>query len=307
MAKRHSRLTKVIGTILLLSQVVNVAMAKADTLLLRARQYQQAKRYEAALDVYNLALHDDPKLAEAYLGKVESFVALGWESKALDDCNKLIALAPNKYPVIYKYKAMAENQLEQPKNALADCNKAYSLGVKDELLLFARANAYKELGDYKNALADYTKIMEMQSKSKIQAVATIDLYDGQGELYEAVGQPDKAIADWEISIKSQPQHEFAYSHLAKLYDRTGKTDKAVEVYTKFLKFFPQDSQAWAEKGRYNFKQKKYQEAANDLSQAIKLEPVSYPKLYQARSEVYAKLGKANLAAQDKKTYNDMQR
>jgi hypothetical protein len=41
MAKRHSRLTKVIGTILLLSQVVNVAMAKADTLLLRARQYRR--------------------------------------------------------------------------------------------------------------------------------------------------------------------------------------------------------------------------------------------------------------------------
>ncbi len=303
----HNQIIAPCALALLVTMACNSAYANAQTYLTRARQYQQAKRYATALEFYNQAIAEDPKLVEAYYGRAESFVAAGWESKALPDCNKVIALAPKKYPNIYRFKALADRQSEKPADVITDCNKAIELGIKDERILYLRGGAYRELGDYKKALTDFNKIMEMMNASHLQPVPKIDLLDSRGELFEALGQPDKALADWATGMKLEPQHEMAYTQTARLYDRLGQTAKSVDIYSVFLKRFPEDSQAWAERGRFNLKLKRYQDAVTDLSHAITLEPVSYPKLYQARAEAYAKQGKSDLAAKDRKTFDDMQR
>lgn len=60
----------------------------------RGVEYRKGEKFAAALQQFNLAIQQDPKFLDAYVQRIELYCSIDQAAKALDDCNKAIALAP---------------------------------------------------------------------------------------------------------------------------------------------------------------------------------------------------------------------
>ena len=108
------------------------------------------------------------------------------------------------------------------------------------------------------------------------------------------GDNNGAKAAFQASIKIAPTAR-AYNDLGICFDNEGKEQEAISAYNSALALDSRWSMAWNNRGLAFGKLREYEQSISDYSHAIKLR---YATSYFGRSETYAAMGRADLAARD---------
>ena len=170
---------------------------------------------EAAAEIYEGILKDDPDTAEAYygLGRVQS--ARGDRSAAADQYRKACDLFPN-YGAAHYELALAYHKLGR----LSDAKEQLELRNRNPNIVPPVADPLRdELRDLDRSAMDHLE---------------------RGMLLEQVGRVEDAIAETEKALELNPSLVKAHVNLLILYGRVGNAGKAEEHYTAIVAVAPND-------------------------------------------------------------------
>jgi TonB family protein len=133
-----------------------------------------------------------------------------------------------------------------------------------------------------------------------------DAYYCRATMYRDKGERDNAIADMNEAINLKPDNAAYYGLRALVYADTNAYDKALADMLKKIELLKSEATHYDynSRGDFYFELGKYDDALKDYSEAIRLKP-DYQYHYADRANVYEKLGKNDLAAADKKKFEEL--
>ena len=160
----------------------------------------------------------------------------------------------------------------------------------------AVAKKAQDKGDHKLALELYDKAIQMRENSTEARYGKIISYD-------ALGNNKATIETAGQIIKIDPNATSAYYIRGTAYIqlqpyKTSNYKKANQDLSVAIKNAPQFDSAWINRGMSWVGQKKFNEALEDINQAIKIKETG--GAYRARATVYRLQGKEDLAQADEK-------
>ncbi len=122
----------------------------------RGSHYYDKKDYKRAMEDFNKAIAIDPNHSEALLNRGAVYHIQKQEAKAMDDYNKVIQLTPYESKA-YLNRGMLLTTQNKVQDALRDLNKGIELNPNYGMLYYYRSKAYVKAGNKTKALADAQK------------------------------------------------------------------------------------------------------------------------------------------------------
>jgi tetratricopeptide (TPR) repeat protein len=237
--------------------------------------------------------------AEYSLGRFY-FDCQGNNEKAEEHITKAILLKPKTLQEydLYYLRGVYRSQLNHFADSAKDLSYSLKLKPNNTLCLYRLGNAYCLIKEDAKALEIYSKVISL--------VPTTDpLYRkclfGRAQIYQKTNQYQKAIDDFTaLSKVSLP--EGLYLPRANCYEKLHQYDKAMADYNHMTEYDPDNDDVYRKRADLYLVLGKTKEAFKDYDQAIKLSPS--PTNYRTRAAAYAKMGRKDLAALDKKKAGD---
>ena len=106
-----------------------------------------------------------------------------------------------------------------------------------------------------------------------------DAFHNRGDAWSSKGDSDRAIADYDAAIALDPKN--AISHSSRAFEWTAKGDysRAIADYDAAIRLNPKSSSAHLARGRVGLYSGNHPRAISDLEQAFELEPNKYTALW----------------------------
>jgi tetratricopeptide (TPR) repeat protein len=160
----------------------------------------------------------------------------------------------------------------------------------DEVFLHkTAAEIYYESKQYKKAAKHYSRVLS-GNKSMSEAKKSV-YYFARGASYERLGNFEKASADLEKSLESNPNNPTVMNYLGYMWIDTGnKIDEAFAHIQKALLLRPNDGSIIDSMGWAYFKKADYESAAQLLERAVELLPDD-ATINMHLGDTYEKLGR----------------
>lgn len=204
----------------------------------RGAAYRKTGETDKALADFNRAESVDPKNGDLYKERAFLFQKQGNSEAALKEYGKAIKFKPTTR--VYKMRGNLLEQNKQFEKALADYDSAYALcmsasspedkdGVSEVLMYRGRLNF--RLNRLDAALADCNKALKIHPHSR-------KVLETRAEIYEAKKQWQKALADYDGYIATNPLN--LRGHLAKvrIYELQGNLKSALAELNKCININP---------------------------------------------------------------------
>jgi len=257
-----------------------------------ARQALVGKDYERAYDLANAALKQNPEMAEAFFvrGAGVYYSAFGEEKEAVKDLEKARKLG-------YKTAELFEvlGKLYDARREYDKAIEAVSYGIEncpDKELWRCRAALYQTVGKKEQALEDLNVYVGYVPDKAMG-------YHLRANVLQLMGRNEEALEDLAACVKHNPNNTHAMTSRATLLAQMGRNQEALDQISKVMATDQYDDDAFRLRGDIYFNLKQYDRAVTDYSKAIKMSPEYARAGYEARSRAYEKLGKLDLAKQDK--------
>ena len=119
---------------------------------------------------------------------------------------------------------------------------------------------------------DWKDEVTLWSDAKKKSPKLVRPYNNVGEAYDKLGKYDKAIAEFEGSLKINPNYFFGLNNLGNIYGKQRKLPEAIEYFKKALKIKPDYSPAHYNLARALHLTGKRQEAAESYRKSIQFNP-----------------------------------
>lgn len=233
-ARRRKLWSQLIAVIVLVAVLLTSCGSKAATAtdkIKLGQKYLTELNYTEAIASFTEAIKLDPNNIQAYMGRVEAYLALGEYDKALKDyqfvCRKTEEM-PYTRALSYIGQAEVYERTGKPEKALSDYELSKALlnasdagkaedvseegvGVKLVQVLYAHAALCETLKKYNNALQDYNVLLELGEKveSKRDEILS-QLGESVGEENGLLGTEADKVApepDTEESVEERPTEE----------------------------------------------------------------------------------------------------
>lgn len=288
----------------------------AELLALRAALKTSNKQYFEALNDFNIAIEFDP-LNEKYLfgrGKLNA-VNLNNPTKAMDDFNFILSRNPNNakalnglgvcyensgdyQKAILQFEKVINLEKTDPKTAafgysnlarihalnnkydlsLVEYSKAIELDPMNPDRYYGRANFYaNQKDDFNKALLDFSKAIELEPNN-------LKYLYGRGRLFSNKNEFIDAIKDFEMILDIDSNSIDAINYLGIIYHNQGDFLKSIDQYSKGISIEIIDSVSasycYCNRARVYVELNEYNEALDDFSHAIQLNPTDAELLYQ---------------------------
>ncbi|MBC8288318.1 MAG: tetratricopeptide repeat protein [Nitrospinae bacterium] len=133
------------------------------------------------------------------------------------------------------------------------------------ILIFFSLGVMTRNGDWKDEVT-------LWSDAKKKSPKLVRPYNNVGEAYDKLGKYDEAIAEFEGSLKINPDYFFGLSNLGNIYGKQRKLPEAIDYFKKALKQKPDYSPAHYNLARALHLTGKRQEAAESYRKSIKSNP-----------------------------------
>ncbi len=148
--------------------------------------------------------------------------------------------APEK-PAIQDFTGAAP--FAQPPGAVSPLAPAVAAAPPDVSQL-APADAARTLANWNYDRQDWTQAIEHYQTAIAEGADTPDVRTDLGNCFRFLGQPQKALEQYELAQKQNPQHENSLFNQISLYaDLLHDKEHALVVGQEFLARFPQSPQA----------------------------------------------------------------
>jgi len=98
------------------------------------------------------------------------------------------------------------------------------------------------------------------------------LYTRRGGAYQAQGDVNRAVADYNESMRIDPTYPAAYSNRGNIWFRRGEFDRAIADYNQAIQLDPKYGIAYANRGSALGAKGDLDRAIADFDQAIQLDP-----------------------------------
>ena len=151
------------------------------------------KRYEEAINVFNIGERLEGNMLELHLERARAFVGLGRYEEAISDLEKAQKLDPTNAHVFYN-SAVIKEQIENYGAAVLDYNKAIQLAPADAAAYYGRAYSKSMKGEAGGAIADLDKAISLDDKNA-------SFYKLRANLYYQMKNKDKACFDWRKAVE----------------------------------------------------------------------------------------------------------
>ncbi len=168
--------------------------------------------------------------------------------------------------------------------AISIYNQALELDEESSYAYSGRGTANRHLGNNELALDDLTKAIGYNTKN-------YKAYYERGMVYYLTDDTSAALSDCQKSVSINSEYALGHLCLGYVYDDTGDFDAAYKEYSESIALDPSQSWAYAKRGRilYYYYDNRFQEAVDDLSQALKLRPNwDYAYYYRGMSFYFMK-------------------
>jgi len=123
------------------------------------------------------------------------------------------------------------------------------------------------------------------------------IYTNRGACYRAQGDQQAALRDYTRAIELNPRMPEAFYNRAHLYYAAGDLDRCLADHTAAIQLRPNYAPGFNNRGTVYSKKKMFPEALRDFDQAIKLDE-QYSSAYHNRGSVYFDMGKLAPALAD---------
>lgn len=257
------------------------------------------KDYESAESILNELIKLEPRNGTAYhlRGKARCNGVHFNDQAALEDLKMAIKLNQD-IPTTYGFMAQIYDASKDNAKSIEILSQGIAKFPREEDLRQARAVQYLEQGRKKEAKADYDGILEIDPKDAY-------IYLVRGQLNESFKDYDSALNDYQNAIKYEkkdvtiPKKILAYKARANLFSKMGKHKQAIEELTRALTVDKTDEEAFRFRGQTYEALSMYDRALADYTTSIDLAPQFAAASYEARSRVYQRIGKFDLAEKDR--------
>ena len=284
-----------------LDQLIKRWPNETSTYELRSSYYEDAGETEKAIADTNEIIRLKPEKPEGYSQRAHFHFKKSEFDLAIADLNQAIRLNPDGAASDYWVRSNTYNSKGDFVRAIADATHAIETApnIANEklrmlLLPYAyigRANARMNIGDFDNALADYNEAIKLNP-------GQANNYSWRGSYYYHRKQYDLAIPDCEKALQLNPKEWLARTNKALALLRLGKIAEASEEIEAGLRTGEDRESYLSIRGAIALELRKYAEAVDDISEAIKLSTFKHPTDYQRRGLAYEKLGQKALAMAD---------
>jgi protein O-mannosyl-transferase len=131
-------------------------------------------------------------------------------------------------------------------------------------LILCFSMTYVQVGTWKNSEILWTNVLQYHKNAALP-------WNNRGVYYREAGQNDKALADFNESIKLAPNAS-AYNSRGKVYFETKKYQEAMSDYSAAVKLEPLLAEAYANRAAVYGTLNNVNEAIRDINKALELEP-----------------------------------
>ena len=291
-----------------LTIALNINPTSMDYLFKRAYISQTyLEKFDQALSDYLTIVRLDKDYSFAKENYLYNDIALIYKNyikdfnQALFYLNKEIELSPNESLGYISRANLLSNNLNEPKKALEDYDRAASLAPDNADIYSRRAKYHENQKKYQKSLDDYSKAISIDPTNKYHLFNRAVLLQNYFNNYEL------ALKDY-LSIevldkkKEFAESEYLYNNIAQLYRYRIKDNKsALTYYTKEIEISPQETLGYINRASFYLTElNDTEKALADYNKAIALEKNNFEHFYY-RAEVYEKMGKYQSAFKDYST------
>ena len=252
-----------------------------------AEKKHKEKRLNAAKNLYNQILKQEPNHVAALNNLAILSNQLGESSKALNCFKKLVEINPKDFNS-YNNLGVLYERLEENQKSLNCYEKAIQINPNFEILYFNQGNILKKLKELKKAANSYKKTIEINP-------SFVKAYYNLGTTFRALGELQKAISFFKKTTQINTQFFEAYNELGVIYNELGQYKKAIDFYEMAIKANPKYVNAYMNLGSVFKEQGEHQMAVNYYKKATGIEPENitahwllmntFPKIYQNIDEI----------------------
>ena len=184
------------------------------------------KKYELAVQEFNLAKKSSSDLREADINIAKSFVALG----NLGEAEKHIraALEEREDAILRFLLARICFENSQDMECKYNLEKILETNIDFTEAWEMLGKVYRKTGDWKGASNVYKKLTQMEPQDA-------DYYYRLGVSLRQEGNTDEALSNFRLAQEINPSHSRALYSMASILDAQGKFDKAVECLNQSFK------------------------------------------------------------------------
>lgn len=262
--------------------------------------YGNLREYNKSLEYYNLALEADPNKKSVFWNRAAAYYNLDELQKAIADDDKAIEAykGDNESLItLYENRGLHKNFNGDYKGAIEDYNSCLALKPDKRSAFWNRAVSYANQKDYGKALTDNLKAIPMYTDD---AKSLSTLYNNRGNYQRLSGDNNGAIESYGLAIQNRKDYPVAYKNRARSYANLKKFPKAIEDISSAISLYASDSfyvaSAYCDKGEYNDRSNKINEARDCYNQMVQFYPSAYN--YSLRAAYLVKKGDYRSAVSD---------
>jgi tetratricopeptide (TPR) repeat protein len=215
---------------------------------------------------------------------------------------------PRKIPMAYLNRGHYLYTNNQSGKALDDFNTAIELNPENPIAYLNRIFIYLERNNNEKALQDYNSYIELfppcDNSENVLNPLLSDALGNRGAIYSKMGQYKKALVDFDLAIKLNPQNLNNYLNRAFAYMQLREYDKSIRDFNVCHQADPADPEIINNRGVCYFRSGDFKSALDDFNNAIKINSGN-PSYYRNRAYAYHHLGRDNYARMDVLTAEKM--
>jgi tetratricopeptide (TPR) repeat protein len=198
---------------------LNASLVRADIIYKQGQAYDNAERFQEAIQLYQMAIEQEPKEDYYYLFLGRAQLE---QARASQGAEQLAFLEAAERSLL---RAQELNPLNTDHTAnLGRLYLAWSQLSSD---------APRRAEMIQRAL-DYYSVATRLSPNAAH------LHNEYATAYQVSGQPDRALEQFDISLGLDQQYADTYRRLGDFYQRTNQVDEAIETYEQGLQIAPRD-------------------------------------------------------------------
>lgn len=205
-----------------------------------------------AMDAFTNALHFDPNLVEARMGRARLYLDKDQPELAILDLAEAQMSTPQHpdvYELIQEGMQVFASQIDKDPS--------------DPMNYVRRAQVYLQLGREEDALADWNYALKLQPENPL-------LLDGRAMLLIDIEQYHQAILDLEKAMYLVPNQAELYHHRAIALIHLRRTAEAIEDLSQAIQLAPERSGSYYLRGKLRRTLHQMEVAYQDLQKAIDL-------------------------------------